>query len=74
MIKLTKINNDTLYLNPMIIESVNLTPDTVIVLTNGKTVVVSDSIEYIIDEIVRFYNRLRFLPPDSHTADNRAKE
>lgn len=63
MIKLTKINGETLYLNPMIIESVNFTPDTVIVLTNGKTMVVSNSIDYIVDEIVQFYNKLKFIPP-----------
>ncbi|MDD3693112.1 MAG: flagellar FlbD family protein [Oscillospiraceae bacterium] len=63
MIKLTKINGETLYLNPMIIESVNFTPDTVIVLTNGKTMVVSNSIDYIVDEIVKFYNKLKFIPP-----------
>ncbi len=66
MIKLTKINGETLYINPMIIESVNFTPDTVIVLTNGKTMVVSNSIDYIVDEIVKFYNKLKFIPPISN--------
>jgi len=65
MIRLTKINHDTLYLNPLIIESISLTPDTVITLTNGKTVIVSDSIEYITDEIVKFYNKIRFFPLDT---------
>ena len=62
MIKLTKLNHETLYLNPMIIESIELTPDTVIVLTNGKTVVVSDTIDYIINEIIVFYSKFRMFP------------
>jgi Uncharacterized protein, possibly involved in motility len=62
MIKLTKLNQEALYLNPMIIESIELTPDTVIVLTNGKTVVVSDTIDYIINEVVEFYGKFRIFP------------
>lgn len=62
MIKLTKLNHETLYLNPLIIESVEMTPDMVIVLTNGKTLVVSDTIEYIMDEIIAFYSKLRIFP------------
>jgi len=46
----------------MIIESIEQTPDTVIVLTNGKTVVVSDSVEQIIDEVVAFYNKCQMFP------------
>ncbi|MDD4698849.1 MAG: flagellar FlbD family protein [Oscillospiraceae bacterium] len=60
--KLTKLNQEPLYLNPMIIESIEQTPDTVIVLTNGKTVVVSDSVEQIIDEVVAFYNKCQMFP------------
>jgi flagellar protein FlbD len=62
MIKLTKLNQETLYLNPLIIESIEMTPDTVIVLTNGKTVVVSNPIDYIIDEIVAFYRKFGLFP------------
>ncbi len=64
MIKLTKLNHEVLYLNPLIIESIEITPDTVIVLTNGKTLVVSDSIETIVEEIVAFYGRFRLFPLD----------
>lgn len=70
MIKLTKLNQEPLYLNPMIIESIEITTDTVIVLTNGKTVVVTDSIDYIIDAVVLFYRKLQVFPLN-YTGDNK---
>ena len=54
----------------MIIESIEQTPDTVIVLTNGKTVVVSDSVEQIIDEVVAFYNKCQMFPLN-YSGDNK---
>ncbi len=62
MIKLTKLNHEIIYLNPLMIESVEITPDTVIVLTNGKTMVVSNTIDYIISEVVSFYSKFRIFP------------
>jgi flagellar protein FlbD len=71
VIKLTKLNHETLYLNPLIIESIEITPDTVIVLTNGKTVVVSDTIDYIIDEIIVFYSKFRIFPFSNYSENNK---
>jgi flagellar protein FlbD len=62
LIKLTTLNEDILYLNPFVIESIEVTPDTVIFLTNGKTIIVSDPIEYIIDECIKFYNKFNVFP------------
>lgn len=43
MIKLTKMNGDTFYLNSDLIETMEQMPDhAVIFLTNGKTLVVSE--------------------------------
>lgn len=62
MIKLTKLNHEIIYLNPLMIESIEITPDTVIVLTNGKTMVVSNTIDYIINEVVNFYSKFKIFP------------
>jgi flagellar protein FlbD len=37
MIELTKLNNEKYYMNPDLIEIIEITPDTLITMTNGKT-------------------------------------
>jgi len=64
MIKLTKLNGGALYLNPLIIESIEIVPDTVITLTNGKTIIVKDDIDYITNEVITFYGKFRTFPLD----------
>lgn len=49
MIKVTRLNGNELVLNAELIETMEETPDTVITLTNGKKLVVSEPL----DEIVR---------------------
>ena len=36
MIELTKLNNEKFYMNPELIEIIEVTPDTLITMTNGK--------------------------------------
>jgi len=57
MIELTRLNRKAFYLNSDLIETVEATPDTVITLTNGKKLVVSDSTEEIMNKIVEFRYR-----------------
>lgn len=64
MIKLKKLNGSALYLNPLLIESVELVPDTVITLTNGKTIIVQDDIQYITDAMLSFFGRFHVFPVD----------
>ena len=58
MIKLSKLNKEVYFINPSLIEFMEETPDTVISMTNGKKVIVSDSAEEIIEKIVEFYRRI----------------
>lgn len=37
MIELTKLNDEMYYLNPELIEIIEVNPDTLITMTNGKT-------------------------------------
>lgn len=54
MIKLTGLNNQDFILNDDLIERIDITPDTVISTTSGKTLVVRDSPEEIIAKIIEF--------------------
>jgi flagellar protein FlbD len=58
MIFVTRLNNKTLAINPDLIETVEETPDTVILLTNGNKYVVADTIDEIIKKIVEFRKKL----------------
>lgn len=54
MIRLTRINHAPLVLNSDLIEHVEVTPDTIISLTNGQKFVVLESSEEVIRRVVEF--------------------
>ncbi len=58
MVKLTRLNGKTFYLNPHLIEYIELVPDTLISLINGTTLYVKETPEEIIDKIVEYRKRI----------------
>jgi len=54
MIQLTRLNHIPLILNSDLIEHIEVTPDTIIVLTSGEKFVVTESVDEVIDKVVRF--------------------
>ena len=59
MIKLTKFNSQKkqkaeFVLNAEIIETIEETPDTVITLTNGKKIIVEESMEDVVRQVVKY--------------------
>lgn len=58
MIKVTRLNNSVLYVNEDLIEFIEETPDTIITLNTGVKIVVTESIESILDEIIKFRKRI----------------
>jgi len=54
VIRLTRINRTSLAINGDLIKFVESAPDTVITLVTGEKVVVTESVEQIIDMIVQF--------------------
>jgi len=54
MIRLTRINHVPLVLNSDLIEHVEVTPDTVISLTNGQKFVVLESPEEVVRRVIEF--------------------
>jgi flagellar protein FlbD len=54
MIQLTRLNHLALVLNAELIESIEVTPDTVISLTTGQKLVVLESAEEVVRRVVEF--------------------
>ena len=65
MIQLTRINQVPLVLNSDLIEHIESTPDTVIVLTNGQKFVVREGAEQVIEKVVEFRRRIAAGPASS---------
>lgn len=57
MIPLTRLNRDPFFLNALLIEQIEATPDTVITLTNGVKLTVAESPDHVIDLIEQRRNR-----------------
>ncbi|MFT9055169.1 MAG: flagellar FlbD family protein [Ethanoligenens sp.] len=57
MIKVTKLNGERFYVNPFEVEFIEETPDTVISLKSGKKILVTESADTVVDEMVAFYRR-----------------
>jgi flagellar protein FlbD len=58
MIKVTRLNGLEYYINPHQIESIEIKPDTTLLMLSGKHVVVKETIEEIIDRIVEYRQRI----------------
>jgi flagellar protein FlbD len=54
VIALQRLNGGQFVLNSELIESIESTPDTLIVLTSGKKLIVSNTIEDIVRKTVKF--------------------
>jgi flagellar protein FlbD len=61
MIPLTKLNRETMMLNAIYIETIESTPDTMILLTNGKRYVVMETIDEVKQLITEFYRNINVL-------------
>jgi flagellar protein FlbD len=54
MIRLTRLNHIPLVLNADLIEHLEVTPDTVITMTNGQKFVVLESSDAVIRKVIEF--------------------
>ena len=54
MIQLTRLNNQTLVLNADLVKFVEQSPDTVITLVNGEKFIVRESVDEVVERILRF--------------------
>lgn len=58
MIDLTGMNNKEFTLNADHIEKVEIVPETLITLTNGKRYIVLESIEEVKDAVIKYKNKI----------------
>ena len=65
MIHLTRLNNSTFLLNSDLIEHVQVTPDTLITLTNGHNYMVLERPDEIVRQIVQFRRSCAAWSPES---------
>ncbi|HHW38887.1 MAG TPA: flagellar FlbD family protein [Bacillales bacterium] len=61
MIKLTRLNGQSFYLNAVYIEQIQSFPDTTITLTNGKKIVVREVEEDVILLVREFYRDINIV-------------
>ena len=54
MVQLTRLNQETFLLNPDLIEQVEITPTTVITLSNSHNLLVRESAEEVLKRIVEY--------------------
>ncbi len=65
MIKLTRLNNTKLYVNPHQIEFMESTPDTVITMLSDRKIIVKDTCKEIIDQIVNYRRKIGIIGNDT---------
>jgi flagellar protein FlbD len=58
MIKVTRLNGKEYYINPHQIESIEIHPDTTLLMLSGKHVVVLEKVEDVIERIVEYRRRI----------------
>lgn len=58
MIKLNRLNGENIVINNDLIEMIEETPDTVLTLTTGKKILVSESVDEVIEKAAQFKNKV----------------
>ena len=58
MIRLTRINHESLVLNSDLIEIIETTPDTVVTLTTAQKLVVLESADEIVGRVIEFRQKV----------------
>jgi len=62
MIRLTRLNHSPFFLNSDLIEHIEITPDTVVSLTNGQKFLVLETADEVLEKVVA-YQRAIHAPP-----------
>ena len=58
MVKVTRLNGSEYYINPHQIESVEVNPDTTLLMLSGKHVVVKEEVQELISRIIEYRRRI----------------
>jgi flagellar protein FlbD len=57
------LNGDELVVNAELIETLEATPDTVVTLTNGKRLVVRETVDELVQRVVEYKRGIFAMPP-----------
>jgi flagellar protein FlbD len=63
MIKLTRLNHQVVAINPDHISWIDISPDTTLFLLGGEKILVLESLDELIEEVVKFRRRVRAEAP-----------
>ena len=58
-----KLSKEEFYINPLLIETIEKKPDSIITLINGKKYIVSDTIEELLENIKNYYKVAGMIAP-----------
>lgn len=59
MIKLTRMDKREIVINSDLIESIESTPDTVISLTTGKKILVLETLDEVVEKVIKYRQELK---------------
>jgi flagellar protein FlbD len=60
MIKVTRLNGKEYFINPHQIEYIEVRPDTTLMMLSGKSVVVLEKVDEVIERIVEYRKRIGY--------------
>ncbi len=69
MIPVTRLNGSELFINPDLILTIEVTPNTVITFTSDEKIIVQESPDVIVNKIVEFQARVRKFKVSSEPED-----
>jgi flagellar protein FlbD len=58
MIQVTRLDGSEYYINPHQIESIEVKPDTTLLMLSGKYVVVREGVDLVIERIIEYRRRI----------------
>ncbi|MCO6437985.1 MAG: flagellar FlbD family protein [Phycisphaerae bacterium] len=61
MVTLTRLDKRVIVLNADLIKMLEATPDTIVTLINGDTLIVRESVEEVVDRTIEYQRRVRGL-------------
>ncbi len=65
MIKLTRLDDSQLYVNPHQIERMESTPDTIIKMLSDRKIIVKEDCEEVIEKIIEYRRQIGLLGNDT---------
>jgi flagellar protein FlbD len=60
MIKVTRLDGTEYYINPHQIESIEVHPDTTLLMLSGKHVIVREKVSVVIERIIEYRRKIGF--------------